>query len=456
MVCIHCHTTNGQPRLKFTKAGSLRRGDLYDIDSRVAEFGIACEACHGPSQEHVRESRNPWTRYQLHFGRKVHEGTAQPEKLPPRLSSQVCGTCHSVAVARSEGDMHRLFADGCNYRPGDDLFDPETSDRIIVQPNLDHPGIQDALAREPTYLTTRFWSDGMIRVSGREYNGLLESPCYKHGDEAQGVLSCMSCHQMHQRPHDPRPVSEWADDQLKIGMRGDLACTQCHVEYTDDSVLTGHTRHNVQSGGSRCYNCHMPHTSYGLLKAIRSHTVSSPSVQESLATGRPNACNLCHLNKTLAWAAEHLEERYGIPKPELLEDEKRVAASVLWALRGDAGQRALVAWSMGWQPARQASGDDWLPPHLAHLMTDPYDAVRYIAYHSLLTIPGFERLEYDFMDELGREEIFDKVQSMRSARDVGSLAPRGEVLLGSDGRIDPSALTRLVRERDTRPVLLNE
>ena len=28
------------------------------------------------------------------------------------------------------------------------------------------------------------WSDGMVRVSGREYNGLINSPCFKHDDES--------------------------------------------------------------------------------------------------------------------------------------------------------------------------------------------------------------------------------------------------------------------------------
>ena len=37
-------------------------------------------------------------------------------------------------------------------------------------------------------------------------------------------------------------------------------------------------------------------------ESIRSHQVSSPSVAESLPpVGRPNACNLCHLDRTLAW-----------------------------------------------------------------------------------------------------------------------------------------------------------
>jgi len=57
----------------------------------------------------------------------------------------------------------------------------------------------------------------------------------------------------------------------------------------------------------------MPHTSYGLLKGIRSHQINSPTVKASLATGRPNACNLCHLDKTLAWSGQKLNEWYWQP-----------------------------------------------------------------------------------------------------------------------------------------------
>ena len=73
-----------------------------------------------------------------------------------------------------------------------------------------------------------------------------------------------------------------------------------------------------------------------------------------------------------------------------------MAASILWLLRGDAGQRALAAWSYGWEPAQTASGTSWMVPYLGELLGDPYDAVRFIAAKSLRTIPGFETLQYDF------------------------------------------------------------
>src|SRR5262249_21285281 len=102
-----------------------------------------------------------------------------------------------------------------------------------------------------------------------------------------------------------------------------------------------------------------------------------------MATGRPNACNLCHLDKTLGWTADHLHEWFGQVTPELPVEQREVADSVRLALAGDAGQRALVAWHYGWAPAQKASGDSWLLPILAQLLDDPYSAIRCIAERSL-------------------------------------------------------------------------
>src|SRR5205807_5561582 len=64
--------------------------------------------------------------------------------------------------------------------------------------------------------------------------------------------------------------------------------------------ITAHTHHEAASSGSRCYNCHMPHNTFGLLHAMRGHQVSWPTVQESVAYGRPKdrkstRLNSCHL-----------------------------------------------------------------------------------------------------------------------------------------------------------------
>ena len=177
-------------------------------------------------------------------------------------------------------------------------------------------------------------------------------------------------------------------------MDSDQACLQCHKEMA--ARLTTHTHHDADSAGSRCYNCHMPHTTFGLLHAMRSHQVSSPNVRESLDYGRPNACNLCHLDQTLSWTADKLHAWYEQPVPELSDDDKTISAAVQWLVKGDAGQRALLAWGMGWEPAQKISGRDWLYPYLIYSLLDPYAAVRFDAWKSLQTLPGFSDFKFTY------------------------------------------------------------
>jgi hypothetical protein len=146
-------------------------------------------------------------------------------------------------------------------------------------------------------------------------------------------------------------------------------------------------------------NCHMPYTTYGLLKAIRSHTITSPSVSATRETGRPDACSLCHLDRSSGWTAAELARGWGIEAPALPPVMERVPLSIVWTLGGDAGQRVLFAWAMGWSPALEVSqqGHGWQTPFLAQLLVDPYDAVRYVAARSLRAQPGFADLAFDFV-----------------------------------------------------------
>jgi hypothetical protein len=201
----------------------------------------------------------------------------------------------------------------------------------------------------------------------------------------------------------------------------------------------------------------MPYTTYGLLKAIRSHQIDSPDVAVSQATGRPNACNQCHLDRTLEWAGQKLAEWYGISPPEHSEDERKIAASVRWAISGDAGQRALMAWSMGWRDAHRAAGTDWMAPFLAQLLDDPYEAVRYIAGRSLRRLPGFADLQYDFLSS-SQDRATVIRETYRLWQTHQSLAPgtRREVLVNESGNLDHDTFQRLLRARNDRIIELSE
>jgi hypothetical protein len=450
-ICINCHTTHGKPRLAAAPASASSRP--VQPDTTVAEFGIACEACHGPGDRHARTNQNIVRRYWSHLTGRRDPTTVQPAMLDAKSSSQVCGQCHGVWLFN---DTEAKVNDerGPRYRPGDDIM----STRILARgTHPDEPVVRRRLAEYPEFLAALFWSDGMVRVSGREYNGLVESPCYAKATEPRRTMSCFSCHTMHPASDDPRSEAEWADThQVAAGRSGDDACLQCHEKFRASPAA--HTKHGPGSTGSACYNCHMPYTSYGLLKALRSHTISSPTVAESVQTGRPNACNLCHLDKPLGWTATKLEQWYGTPKIDLSEDDQTIAASLVWMLKGDAGQRALMAWAMGWQPAQQASGADWIPAFLSGLFDDPYDAVRFIAYRSMRSQPGFAAFEGDFVAAPAqrRRDIERIVNAWRQAQAGRRRRNDPALLLTPDGSFNLAAVTRLLAQQDRRPVRLNE
>ena len=376
--CMDCHVTQGLS--KFVEGNKW--------DTMVAEFGIACEACHSEGREHIAANRNPFRRWRLHLTKNPDATIANASRMKGPASALACGQCHSVWAFNGMEDKLDWNRQGGKFRPGkEDLVQ-----RFVVQPNeKDHATQKDFIhATEPDFFRNRFWGDGMIRVTGREMNGVEASPCFKGGN-----FSCISCHEMHPAKTTQVALETWArSDQLIPKMESDQACLQCHKEIP--ARLTSHTHHEADSSGSRCYNCHMPHTTFGLLRAMRSHQVSSPNVRESLDYGRPNACNLCHLDQTLSWTADKLHAWYQQPVPELSEDNKTISAAVQWLVKGDAGQRALLAWGMGWAPAQKISGREWLYPFLIYGLFDPYAAVRFDAWKSLQTLPGFSDFDFTY------------------------------------------------------------
>lgn len=436
--CQGCHATNSRPRV-----------DRDRTDTQVTEFGIACEACHGPGQKHVDANRNPLMRW-LHRRAGDGEAIVDPAALPPARSAQVCGQCHSVSVVR-----HHLADDwrehGSPFRPGDDL---DVTHLVVDEHDGDTPEVHRELRHNPHFFASSFWSDGEVRLSGREYNGLRRSPCFTHGDPRRQP-DCTSCHQMH-RAADA-DATTWKRGQLAPASAGNRGCTQCHGELDDPAALAAHTHHGADSSGSSCYNCHMPHTSFALMKASRSHTVSSPSVATELATRRPNACNLCHLDRTLQWTSEQLQANWGIEPVPLPDDARDVATGARWMLTGDAGLRALVAWSCGWSPAQRAAGTDWMAPYLARLLDDPYYVVRFGAARSLRSLPDAPTAAlggYDFLGPVpAARAVAERITDAWQQRFAGPARPA--LRLGDRG-LQNDAFAELYARRDDRPVYLAE
>ena len=414
--CIGCHSTHGDPAIS-----------ALGMETQAAEFGIACEACHGPGENHVRFHQEG---VHVTENNKIPvDDIINPTSLSHERNAEVCGQCHSTFA----DDLASFVTQGDQYRPGDDLWETRNQANLIKT-------------------DSQFWSDGMVRVSGREFNGLLDTPCFQKGE-----MTCVSCHAMHQEEQDQRTASEWANDQLRVDAIGNGACLECHQEYRTDADLTAHTHHPANSSGSLCYNCHMPHTSYGLLKAIRSHQISSPDTHVDLSTGRMNSCNLCHLDKTLAWTADYLETWYGMKPPVLDEEHQRVSAAVLQLLTGDAGQRALMAWHLGWPEAQAISGNEWMAPQLAVLLEDPYDAVRYIANRSLTSLAGYANWSFDFLaPPQDRAEARRQAISLWNRLTDFAKEPNAAVLLDAEGNLQYEQQQQLLKRRSDRELYLRE
>lgn len=431
--CIRCHSTAGVPGLN-DETGLL--------ESRVGELGISCEACHGPGQQHIEKHRNPLTRYRSLLSGEPDDSIVNPAKLDPKRSTQVCGQCHGVFVMEDEYAMDYAYK-GPIYRPGDDLH----KTRYFIQyPRRDDPDANwEELRKNRKFFRERWWDDGTILAGGREYTALAVSDCY-----TKGSMSCLSCHSM----HDSDPV-----DQLTKGMETNRACVQCHIDPQYNESLRKHTHHDPTSSGSQCMNCHMPHTTYALLGAIRSHQIESPDPSRSIRFGTPNACNLCHLDQTLEWTQQTMGEWYDYAPIDTSKDEKEIAASLLWLIKGHAAQRAIVSWHLGWETALDVSGKDWMAPFQALLLKDSYEAVRYIAQRQLKKLPGFESFSYDFLSHATElDRVANSVQLKWAENSVEPVLQENpaRLLLETNGELMHDRIEKLLEERDNRFVTIKE
>lgn len=160
--CFRCHST-GQPTL----------ADGFTI--QPAEYGVRCEACHGPGSTHVQAGGRPGT-------------IRRPSNLNAVELNEFCGTCHRKPPATGE----------------------EIAGRIAVGLKFD-------------------WSDKWNTRHQPAY--LSQSSCFR---ASKGALSCLTCHD----PHGPLSHSAASYDgkclscHPQVRHRNALAqtsCISCHM-----------------------------------------------------------------------------------------------------------------------------------------------------------------------------------------------------------------------------------
>jgi hypothetical protein len=135
----------------------------------------------------------------------------------------------------------------------------------------------------------------------------------------------------------------------------------------------------------------MPRIVYGILGQHRSHRIENPDPARDAEAGRPNACTLCHLDRSPVWAAARMAEWWG-PKyrspgarPDGASPDLPDAIASLAA--GDPVQRSIFARALG-RPDRAGAARDlaFARVHLIAALADAYPSVRFTAQRSLLAL----------------------------------------------------------------------
>ena len=223
------------------------------LEETVVLQGITCEACHYGCRDHVEKST--------------------PEKSES-LPAFYPVSPHLVTEAGDQAVLNGKTPENINF--------------ICARC---HSGSRQSYA------------NGLQAWNSTEYTEAMNGHCYDpvkakaHGMQA---MSCAHCHE----PHETVGL-KWA----RTPQQDDAKCLSCHQQFNDSKTRVAHT-HHASGDGSHCMDCHMPHTNEGLGRMVRTHRIVNPIDRDLIEANQVNACNLCHLDKSIDWTLKYLNEWY--------------------------------------------------------------------------------------------------------------------------------------------------
>ena len=179
-------------------------------------------------------------------------------------------------------------------------FVPTSPDLTVVHPqtgepvqsNREDPFVVNSICSQCHVAGLHEYPNGAHAINSSEALSMLAGACASR-------IKCTDCH----NPHKTTPPSGAPDRTGYL-----TACISCHESYKDSAVVAAHTRHTESVN---CLDCHMPRIVAGLNTVTRSHFIGSPTDKAMIQSGMPNACNLCHLDKSTAWTISELEKGWG-------------------------------------------------------------------------------------------------------------------------------------------------
>jgi len=246
-LCDGCHSVN------------------YDINTKkVTEWNVGCERCHGPGSEHVAHQGRP--------------NIVNPAKLDYVHANDVCIQCHSQGQPLKNPINGKYYDWPVGFHVGMKLEDFwKLEEHKLGEQSFTH------------------FPDGTAHKNRMQGNDFVQSLMYTRG------VACFSCHDVHGTKNDAvlwKPAKD--------------ICFDCHGPNTQNGphtpTIEAHTHHKPDSPGSECVACHMPKIAETIADVkVRSHTFKFVSPSETDALKIPNACNLCHKDKSTEWATAALK-----------------------------------------------------------------------------------------------------------------------------------------------------
>ena len=246
-LCDGCHSVN------------------FNIETKqVTEWNVGCEKCHGPGSLHVKQP-SPST-------------IVNPARLDTVQATNVCLQCHSQGAPLTRQINGKYYDWPVGFHVGMDL--------------KNFWKIEEFKLGEQSF--THF-ADGTAHKNRMQGNDYVQSAMYTHG------VSCAGCHDAH-----------GSENNADLRQSVKVMCLQCHGPNSPNGphapTVEAHTHHKAGTAGNECVGCHMPKIAQQLADVnVRSHTFRfiPPSSTEHLKV--PNACNICHTDKSTKWAADELK-----------------------------------------------------------------------------------------------------------------------------------------------------
>ncbi|MCP4695590.1 MAG: cytochrome C [Gammaproteobacteria bacterium] len=305
--CNGCHTTGFDPNtLEF------------------AEFGIGCEACHGPGSLHVQHESAVHKPVCSFCHEEPSHKDAETRDILSSPSASVCGQCHNRGKTPT-GDVIKgtQFNFPAGFKPGDDLrdagFNPSTPKNDKKGKNWWGNGLSKNRHQEFSDWSRSSHSKSLTnllesRDEMRKKRGKLSAEClhchstdYRHtleGDKpdlktVKFGITCVACHEPH------------GNDKKRPGFGdGTAICGACHVQV----MANNEQRHTpCPAGQVSCAACHMPYiVKTGGFFSLRSHAFQIILPETSKENNMPNSCQngSCHADKDLQWAIDAYDDFY--------------------------------------------------------------------------------------------------------------------------------------------------